>query len=251
MFLSFPSQPACPPLLSPTGSPPHAPVHRLPPSLPRVAGHHDTTVAACPCRSPLLCSCRVAAPSHPLSPFLFSLLCQRAIERSPRLPSPSCLLSDSEHPTASPYSPLPRLAILVHRRPPAIVGLHRITAALPCSGGSHLHARPLLSLNFVSWLTSSSSFSRCCRSCPRSSTTVVGAHIRQEAPTPASSTASPSPCAIGEHPSYPPCPVAHSYYHGSRREDVAPIWSSAGRYTSRRRGCTGRGAALATPTSCV
>jgi hypothetical protein len=52
MFLSFPSQPACPPLLSPTGSPLHAHVHRLPPPLPRVAGHHDTTVAACPCRTP-------------------------------------------------------------------------------------------------------------------------------------------------------------------------------------------------------
>jgi hypothetical protein len=127
-------------------------------------------------------------PEPPLSPFLFSLLHQGAVERSPRLLSPSCLLSDSEHPTTSPYSPLPRLTIPVHRRLPAIVGLHRITAALPCSGGSHLRACPLLSLNFISWLTSSS-FSRCCRSCLRSSTAVVGTppdrkHPRHQAPPP-------------------------------------------------------------------
>jgi hypothetical protein len=43
------------------------------------------------------------------------------------------LLSDSECATTSPYSPLPRLAIPEHRRPPAVVGLRWVTAALPCS----------------------------------------------------------------------------------------------------------------------
>jgi hypothetical protein len=149
MFLAFPGWPACPALLTPTGSPPRAPIHCPPPSLSRVAGRPDTTVAACPCWIPLLSSCHVAALS-PSSLHFFSLLHQGVVERSPRLLSPSCLLSDSEHPTASPYSPLPRLTIPVHRRLPAIVGLHRITAALPCSGGSHLRARPLFSLNFIS-----------------------------------------------------------------------------------------------------
>jgi hypothetical protein len=63
-----------------------------------------------------------------------------------------------------------------------------------------------------------------------------GNSSRQEAPAPPSSTASPSLCAVGEHPSYPPCPVAHTYYHSSHREDVALIWSSEGRYASHRCG---------------
>jgi hypothetical protein len=126
-------------------------------------------------------------PSPPPSPFIFSLLRQEAAECSPRLLSPSCLPSDSERPAASP---LPRLAIPMHRRLPTIVRLHRIAATLPCSGGNHLHTHPLLSLDFVSWLTSSS---RCCRSCPRSSMAVVRAHLWQEAPTPPNSIASPPP----------------------------------------------------------
>jgi hypothetical protein len=205
---------AAPAPLSAAPSPPRVHVSRTPPSF-------------LPCGRP------------PLSPSLFFLLHQGDTVRSPRLPSPSCLLSDSERPTTSPYSPLPRHAIPVHRRPPVVVELCQIDTALPCSGGSHLRACPLLSLKFMSWLTSSF-FLRCCRSCPRSSMAVVGAHLRQEAPAPPSSTASMPPCTIGEHLSYPPCPAAHTYYHGASREDLPPVRSLVSRCALRRRGLTGR-----------
>jgi hypothetical protein len=91
-----------------------------------------------------------------------------------------------------------------------------------------------------SWLTSSS-LSRFCRSCPRSSTVVVGAHRRQEAVAPPSSTASPLPYAVSEHPSYRHCPAAHTYYHGGHREEVALIRSSVSRYVPRHHRRAGRG----------
>jgi hypothetical protein len=151
---------------------------------------------------------------------------------APLTSRPHCaLLSDSKRATTSPYSPLP------HRHSRAPKATYR--RWIPASGGSRLHVRPLPSLEFVSWLTSSS-FSRCCRSCPRSSTVVVGAHHRQEAAAPPSSTTSPPPSAVAEHPSYPHCSAAYTYYHGAQREEVVPIRSSASRCAPRRRGRTGR-----------
>jgi hypothetical protein len=150
--------------------------HRLPPLDCRLAMRHITGAL-----TPLLPL--PGARDGPAIPIFPSprFRCRRTLPLTSR---PRCaLLSDSKRSTTSPYSPLPRLAIPEHRRPPAVIRLRRVATALPAPGGSRLCARPLPSLNFISWLTSSS-LSLCCRSCPRLSTVANRKQPHRQAPPP-------------------------------------------------------------------
>jgi hypothetical protein len=174
-----------------------------------------------------MCPSRSCCPYFPFAPV--------QMPSSAPLASHPChaLLSNSERTTSSPYSPYLALPFQCTRGCLLSSDCVRSPPLSPAPGGSHLHACPLPSLHFISWLTSSS-FSRCCRSCPRLSTTIVGAHRWQEAAAPPSSTTSPTPCAVGELPCYPPCLAARTYYHGARHEDVMSIWSLVSRCKPRR-----------------
>jgi hypothetical protein len=78
--------------------------------------------------------------SRPCSPH-FPITPVRTPPSAPLTSHPHrAFLSDFECAATSPYSTLPRLAIPVHRRPPAIIGSCQITAALHCFGDSHLRA---------------------------------------------------------------------------------------------------------------
>jgi hypothetical protein len=82
-------------------------------------------------------SIRLSRPCSPHFPFtLVQMQLSARLTSHPR----HAFLSDFEHAATSPYSTLPRLAIPVHRRPPAVIGFRWIAAALHCSSDSHLHA---------------------------------------------------------------------------------------------------------------
>jgi hypothetical protein len=101
--------------------------------------------------------------------------CHRALPSPPILVAPSCpILSAPPPPPTHPYHALPFPSTGGHLLSSDCAGSLPLS---PAPGGSRLRARPLPSLDFISWLTSSS-LSRCCRSCPWSSTVIVGAHRR-------------------------------------------------------------------------
>jgi hypothetical protein len=198
------------------------PLHSDPPP-----GHADRCLpplcpCRCRCRTPRCSPPRHVVPGHP--PCSFSMRLSRpygphfpfaSVQTPPSAPLASrphhVFLSDFERVTTSPYPTLPRLAVPVHQRSPAIIGLRRITAALHCSGDSRFRAR-----------------------FPSSPQLWHVAHLPyllprlQESSELAASDHAPSPSQTSPCPVEPPpprcctAPVSSTFSHLDQREGLAP-----------------------------